>query len=127
MLPVTVPAHLHNRIVEFYMLGTFISAIVYGIVIVLSGNCMLLLQKKRAIFSKRMPRFLVTYITVMLVLSTEAIIQSTWFVKSAIFGGMLPIFIEHSPPALPLVIWGADGFMVSITILDLRFRISMTS
>ena len=106
-----------SAFLEFYMLGTFISAIAYGIVINLSGNCIFLIQKKPAIYSNHMRHFLTIYVTVMLLLSTEAIIQSIWLLKSSVFEAEVLPFIGVSPPAIPLTIWGADGIMVSIILL----------
>lgn len=100
---------------ELKMLGTIISAIAYGIVIVLSGNCFLLLVKKRGIYSNRMRIFLVIYVTVMLAISTWAIIQSIWGITLLIFQDVnVPesLLISYSPDTLPLAIWGADGFMI---------------
>ena len=104
---------------ELRMLGTIISAIAYGIVIVLSGNCFLLLLKKRGIYSNRMRLFLLIYVTVMLLFSTLAIIQSIWGITLLIFWQDvdLPRLVGASPATLPLTIWGADGFMVSIILL----------
>ena len=100
------------------MLGTITSAIAYGIVIVLSGNCFLLLLKKRDIYSNRMRLFLLIYVTVMLLLSTLAIIQSTVGITLYIFQNTdLPPLVGSSSATLPLAIWGADGFMVNIILL----------
>ena len=110
---------------ELRMLGTFISAIAYGIVIVLSGHCILLLYKKRAIYSNRMRIFLFIYVTVMFFLSTTAITQSIVGTTLITFhpdhyGLQSPhsirlyALVENLASTLPLTIWGADGFMVSI-------------
>ena len=104
-------------VLEPYLLGTFISAIAYGIVIVLSGNCILLIQKNWASYPKRTRRFLAIYVTVMLLLSTETIIQSIWLLSSSLFQGKALPFIGRSPPAIPVTIWGADGIMVSLILL----------
>jgi hypothetical protein len=108
-------------------LGAIFSAIAYGIVIVLSGNCFHLLQKKRGIYSNRMRIILLIYITVMSLLSTLALILS-------INSLMLDINPRSSdrrilPFQLLVVtgIWGADGFMVSILYLrwEQRFAIQL--
>ena len=101
---------------ELRMLGTIISAIAYGIVIVLSGNCFLLLLKKRGIYSNRMRLFLLIYVTIMFLLSTLAIIQSTLGTSVLIFQNIDPPLLVGSF-TLPLAIWGADGFMVNIILL----------
>jgi len=101
------------------MLGTIISAIAYGIVIVLSGNCFLLLLKKRGIYSNRMRFFLLIYVTVMFLLSTLAIILSIRGITLLIFQGVdSPSLVGPAPATLPLAIWGADGFMVNIILLQ---------
>ncbi|KIM43523.1 hypothetical protein M413DRAFT_382906 [Hebeloma cylindrosporum] len=104
---------------EFKMLGTMISAITYGIVIVLSGNCFLLLQRKRGIYSNRMRLFLLIYVTIMLLFSTSAIILSILGITLLIFRDVnvplpidLPLLITYSPAMLPLTMWGADVFMI---------------
>ena len=63
-----------------------------------------------------MGHFLTIYITVMLLLSTELIIQSIWLLESSVFEGEVLPFIGVSPPAIPLTIWGADGIMVGIIL-----------
>ena len=107
------------------MLGTFISAIAYGIVVVLSGNCIVLFQKKWGIYSNRMRLFLFIYVAVMLLLSTLAIIQSIWGLALVTFHQHVNLFrfplyalVENTTSTLPLTIWGADGFMVSIILLS---------
>jgi hypothetical protein len=101
------------------MLGTVISAIAYGIVIVLSGSCFLLLLKKRGIYSNRMRLFLLVYVTIMYLLSTLAITQSICGIVMTLLifrdinvPRLSPLLTGSSPPTLPLAIWGADGFMV---------------
>jgi hypothetical protein len=121
---------------ELRMLGTFISAIAYGIVIVLSGHCILLLHKKRAIYSNRMRNFLFIYVTVMFLFSTLAIIQSIWGTTLITFHRdhdtlnnlyNLPLYplVENITSTLPLTIWGADGFMVSTISSTTRTKIPM--
>ncbi|KIM43524.1 hypothetical protein M413DRAFT_382915 [Hebeloma cylindrosporum] len=97
---------------ELRMLGTIISAITYGIVVSLSGNCFFLLLKKRGIYSSRMRLFLLIYVTIMLLLSTLAIMQTVRTTTVFIFQADLPLVIGNIPAALPLIIWGADGFMI---------------
>ena len=96
--------------------GTISSAVVYGIVVVLSGNCFYLLHKKQRAYSTHMRSFLFTYTTVMLLLSTWTLIQSVLQIFSLVF---LLEMIPFMPITLqvPLTIWGAHGFMVNIPIL----------
>jgi len=97
------------------MLGTIISAVAYGIVVVLSGNCFLLLQRNRGIYSNRMRLFLLIYVLVMFLFSTSSMIQSICTITLFIFRGGVgsPILTGYSAPVmLPLTIWGADGFMI---------------
>ena len=103
---------------ELKMLGTIISAVAYGVVVVLSGNCLLLL-KKRGTYSNRMRLFLLIYVTVMFFLSTLAMIESIWGITLLIFRDVdLPMHLWYWNQAIPpLTIWGADGFMASILCL----------
>ena len=117
MLQVISDRDPSSAFLECYMLGTFLSAIAYGIVIVLSGNCILLILEKWATYPNRMRHFLPIYVTVMYLLSTEAIIQSIWLLKSSLFEGKVLPFFGVSPPAIPLTIWGADAIMVSLILL----------
>ena len=97
-------------------LGNIFSAIAYGIVIILSGNCFHLLLKNWGLYSNRMPIILLIYITTMLFLSTLSLIQSICeFMQITTKRNLLPV---HLPDAtLPFIVWGADGFMVRISIL----------
>ena len=113
----TISVGEDSAVLEPYLLGTFISAIAYGIVVILSGNCILLIQKNWASYPNRTRHFLAIYVTAMLLLSTETIIQSIWLLSSSIFEGKELLFIGRSPPAIPLTIWGADGIMVSLILL----------
>ena len=110
---------------ELRTLGTFISAIAYGIVIILSGHCIFLLHKKRATYSNRMRIFLFIYVTVMFLLSTAAITHSIWGTTLITFhhdndtlnnlhSSALYTLVKNVTFTLPLTTWGADGFMVSI-------------
>jgi len=75
------------------------------------------MQKKRGIYSNHMRLFLLIYVVVMFLLSTLAIVQSIWGITLLIFqDANLPLLVGASPATLPLVIWGSDGFMVSIIL-----------
>jgi len=110
---------------EFKLLGIIISSIAYGIIIVLSGRCFLLLfQKKSSIYSNRKQFFLLSYVAVMFCLSTLLIFQEIVGITFEIFKPLdlnSPSikFTEWSPVHLLLTMWGADGLMVSI-LLDLQ-------
>jgi len=98
---------------QLKVLGTFFSAIAYGIVSVLSGNCFYLLQRKRGTHSTRMRIILLIYVTVMLLLSTLTLFQSICQVVGFMFPPeILPVGLMNLPITLPLTIWGANGFMV---------------
>jgi hypothetical protein len=68
--------------------------------------------------------FLFIYVTVMFLLSTTAIIQSIWgttlitfyrhYYNLQSYSTRLYALVENLTSTLPLTIWGADGFMVSI-------------
>jgi len=107
---------------HFGLLATIISAVPYGIIIVLAGNCFLLLQKKRGIYSNRRRLFLILYVTVVFFLSTWSIIQSIRNIMLFIFPELrnppFQISFAWSPvtQALPPTVWVADGFMVIILL-----------
>jgi len=99
------------------LLGTIFSAIAYGIVIVLSGNCFHLIQKTRGTYSNRMRIFLLIYIAFMFLLSTLALVQSIWRPITLIFPLKDIHILLYEPIALLFTTWGADGFMVRVPIL----------
>ncbi|KDR70156.1 hypothetical protein GALMADRAFT_230150 [Galerina marginata CBS 339.88] len=108
------PLSSSSPLLEMQMLGTFISAIAYGIVITLSFDCFRLLSRQvPAIQSKPMRRFMFVFISVMLLLSTLSVVQGITVASMSIFHGFtLPGLPSGAPFALPFTIWGADGFML---------------
>ena len=113
---------------KLILLGTVFSAIAYGIVIVLAGNCFHLLLKKRGIYSNRMRIILLFYIAVMLLLSTLALIQLISGIITRIFSSLIwkqPWQLKFYPIEILFVVWGADGFMVRILILRQEQRSTM--
>ena len=102
---------------QLKVLGTLFSAIAYGIVAVLSGNCLYLLQRKRGSQSYRMRIILLVYVAVMLLLSTLTLFQSICQVVGFMFPPeILPVGLVYLPITLALTIWGENGFMVRIQI-----------
>jgi hypothetical protein len=95
------------------LFGVIFSAIAYGIVIVLSGNCFHLLQKKRGTYSNRMRIILLIYVTVMSLLSTWTLIHWIYYLITDLGFAHLKVL----PFEFPFIVWGADGFMVGILIL----------
>ena len=100
---------------EIIFLATIFTAIAYGIVVILSGNCFHLLHKKRGIYSNRMRILLLIYVIFMLLCSTWKILQSVCGFMIL----MTPVpppgsFMLLVPLEFPLILWGADGFMVRI-------------
>ena len=111
-----IPDHLVLYL-QLKVLGTLFSAIAYGIVAVLSGNCLYLLQRKRGTQSYRMRVILLTYVTVMLMLSTFTLFQSICQVIGFMFPPeILPAGLMYLPITLTLTTWGENGFMVRILI-----------
>ena len=110
------------------LLGGIFSAFGYGIVLVLSGNCFYLLQKKRGIYSTRMRILLLIYVTVMVLSSTWSLIGA-FFQLRVVFTRLHAIVaLYHSfGVSLTLNMWGADGFMVRIPILcqERRFKMQL--
>jgi len=108
------------------LLGTIFSAIGYGIVIVFSGNCFSLLQKKQGIYSNRTGVFLLIYVIVMFLLSTWALIQSICqFMQSITPRIILPSYLMFLSIAVPLIIWGTEGFTVRISNIHWEQNIIM--
>jgi hypothetical protein len=111
-----IPDHLILYL-QLKVLGTLFSAIAYGIVSVLSGNCFYLLQRKRGTHSNRTRILLLIYVAIMLLLSTLTLFQSICQIIAFMFPpGILPVDLMNLLITLPLTIWGANGFMVRILI-----------
>ena len=124
-MPVYIPDEIAPYL-KVRLLGVIFSAVAYGIVIFLSGNCFRLLQNKRRIYSNRKRILLLIYIIVMLLLSTWALIQSICqFMEFISLRDILPRYLTFLSIAIPPVIWGADGFMVRTLILHQAQRITM--
>ncbi|PPQ96714.1 hypothetical protein CVT26_010266 [Gymnopilus dilepis] len=104
----------HDVLYETQMLGTMISAILYGIVIMLSADCLILLLKRdAAVESRRLQRFLVFFVVSLFLLSTLSLIQGMLISATSIFRGhSFPSLPGGTPFALPFSIWISDGFML---------------
>jgi len=115
-MPLHIPDHNAPRL-KIELLGGIFSSIAYGIVIVLSGNCFHLLQRKQGIYSNRMRIILLIYVTFMLLISTWAVMGPI-FIFMNIFSIINNLLFYHSTQ-LPITVtmWGADGFLVRILIL----------
>lgn len=106
---------------EFQTLATFVSAILYGMVISLYVLCCRALFKGRRNYSIRKKWFLLGYSTVLLLLSTIAAIEDIRIIIISTFrvgltAGMIiaQIFeLSSGDLVLPFTIWSADIFMVS--------------
>jgi len=120
-----MPLYIRDRIVlppylppylKVELLGAIFSAIAYGIVVVLSGNCFYLLAKKWDIYSNRMRIILPIYVTVMLLTSTWKIIGSIYIFMYNLSLKDLSFFVYSFGFPFTLTMWGADAFMVRILI-----------
>jgi hypothetical protein len=103
---------------EDFLMAIF-SSITYGIVVVLSGNCLHLLMTKRDIYPNRMRIILPIYIIIMLISSTWKEIGSIYILMNELASNFdVNVFLDLSF-GLPItvIIWGADGFMVKILII----------
>jgi hypothetical protein len=104
--------------VQTESLGVIFSAIAYGIVIVLSGNCFHLLQRKGGMHSNRVRILLLIYVTVMFLFSTWALVQ--WILSLMVLIDLRNIILQpyrtYLATQIPVTIWGADGFMVRVLI-----------
>jgi hypothetical protein len=124
-----MPLYIRDRIVlpqsllpiiKVRLLSAIFSAIAYGIVVVLSGNCFHLLLKKRAIYPNRVRIILLIYVIVMLLSSTWKIIGSIYVVMNDLpskGGTSFFLFQSFWEVPVPVTTWGADGFMVRIPII----------
>ena len=98
-------------------LSTTFSAIAYGIVVVLAGGCFHLLLKKWDIYPNRKQIILPIYVIVMLLCSTWRLIGSIYQLMSVLTSKPINHYIFDSCGVpITLIVWGADGFMVSILI-----------
>lgn len=105
-------------LLRFQLIGTLLSAITYGLIISLFWHCLVMFAtNKKNYYTHRTRRFLITYIVIMFLLSTVAIIQEFVSVVNAVVHGVSPNSRHpmqlNEPLVLPFAIWGADGFMVS--------------
>ena len=118
-MPVYIP-DLLVRSLKDQLFGGIFSGIAYGIMIVLSGHCFHSLLDKRGIYSNCMRILLLIYVAVMLLCSTWTLIQWMFlFMQFITIRGalVLPRYFDSLSISIPLVVWGADGFMVRISIL----------
>ena len=130
-----MPLYIRDRIVlppyipsffKLELLSAIFSAIAYGTVIVLSGNCLHLLLKKRDIYSNRMRIIFPIYVIVMLLSSTWSIMGSICSLMNNLTPEIINNFFYRSF-ALPVTVtmWGADGFMVRILIICWKQRFTI--
>ena len=125
-----MPLYVRDRIVlppylKVELLGAIFSAIAYGIVIVLSGNCFYLLVKKWHIYPNRMRIILPIYVIVMLITSTWKIIGSIYIFIYNLASKDTSCFVYSFGFPFVLSTWGADGFMVRILIIFWEQRFTM--
>ncbi|KJA18324.1 hypothetical protein HYPSUDRAFT_45335 [Hypholoma sublateritium FD-334 SS-4] len=104
-------------LLQFQIIGTFLSAITYGLIISLFWHCLIMFTTtKKDYYSRRTRRFLIAYIVIMFLMSTVAIIQEIVSVVNAVVHGVNPnsrhLMQLNEPLVLPFAIWGADGFML---------------
>ena len=117
---VVIPPYLPPPYFKARLLSGIFSAIAYGVVVVLSGNCFHLLLKKRDIYSNRMRIILPLYVTVLLLSSTWWQIGSIYRLTNFDLTTNLHInlfFYRSFGFPLTVTMWGADGFMVRIPII----------
>ena len=114
-----------EALLKFQLIGTFLSAVIYGLIISLFWHCLVMFTTtKKHYYTRRTRRFLITYIVIMFLLSTVAIIQEFVSVLHAVAHGInlnsRHLMQLNEPLVLPFAIWGADGFMVSGRCTRLR-------
>jgi len=110
---------------EIRMISTIISAFACGLVLSLSISCFQLVYKKfcqqSGLTSKRIYLFLLGYITVMTGISLFHLIADGVYVTKSTFTlgqfGALQMFQDRTNSVcMSLSIWGADGFLVRLTL-----------
>jgi len=114
------------HLLELWMIGVIVSAIVYGGVLSLTLSYGPLLLKTSHDISRRMRNFLLVYVTFMVAMSTVYIIATTIDLRNSMFGNMTVPEDQFMSISTGLCIrfasWGADGFMVRNFSKDLRER-----
>ena len=127
-----MPLYIQDQIVlpphsKVEVLSAILSGIAYGIVVVLSGNCFHLLEKKRDSYPNRMRILLPIYVVVMLLSSTWRLIGTILISMDYSNPQPLHSFLLYRSFGMTLIVtmWGADGFMVKILILRQEQRFTM--
>lgn len=108
---------------QMELLGTFLAAVAFGIIVVLLVSTVQVLLGDTCIYGKPMRTSLICYIFFMFLLAFLASVQQVAFVIRRVL--VLPgvaTASSASPPqlhqtfALPFCIWGADAFLVRLVI-----------
>ena len=110
-----------NALLELQLVATLLSTIAYGLVIALVCRCLSVLRRdKCSTSSPRRRLFFIVYTLYMFSLSTIAAVQTMVYINRAIFHGidsrLPPLMQTNEPLVLPLVVWGADGLLVSLIL-----------
>ena len=115
------------RIFRFWTMGLILSTIAYGVVFTLSCACFFILRRRTdgGNLGRNLYLGLRTYIVVMFLLSTVSVVYEI----SSLLGAMASSQIRQSwfsganPSAVCFVLanWGADGFLVSVSMRLLGF------
>ncbi|KAF8196556.1 hypothetical protein BJ912DRAFT_955641 [Pholiota molesta] len=103
--------------IRLQLIGTLISAVVYGFVTSLFLHCLaLLISNKRHSYTRTTRSVLIAYTVVMFSLSTASAIQSFVYITSAVFNGVdslsQNVIKINEPIFLPPAVLGADGFLL---------------
>ncbi|PPQ93130.1 hypothetical protein CVT25_003662 [Psilocybe cyanescens] len=101
-----------NVYLEMQMLGTIVSSVAYGVVLMLSYNCLALFSVEKSP-TKKMRVFLNIFVVTLLLLSTSSFIQGALITSMAIFlDSVFPSLYGGATYALPVTIWMTDSFMI---------------
>ncbi len=118
---------------QMELLGTFLAAVAFGIIVVLVVSTAQVLLGDTCIYSKPMRTSLLCYIFFMFLLAFLASVQQIAFVIRRVLvlpGVASPSSDASEPPqlyqtfALPFCIWGADAFLVCLLTI---FNLSMST
>ncbi|KDR74054.1 hypothetical protein GALMADRAFT_250783 [Galerina marginata CBS 339.88] len=107
-----------NTILKLKTLGLVFAATAYGAVVSLYASSFAALIGRKPLYSKRKQRYLLVYITFMLLMSTVTFVQNIYTIVIELFQdvdhhpSIYPVLAQNIPWFLTFTIWGADGFMV---------------
>jgi hypothetical protein len=121
-----------SRLYRMELLGTFLSAIAFGIILVILLSTLQILLRKTRVYSRVMQVTLLCYVVLMSSMSLLALAQQIVFVIRRAPGGSDlgvgssstsgPRSQINQTVALPFAIWGADTFLVRQFCISMQYN-----